>query len=500
MFLRLRAGYQKLLEDARKGQFDVVVAEALDRLSRDQEHVAALYKQVAFASVKLVTLAEGEISELHVGLKGTMNALFLKDLAQKVRRGLEGRVRLGRSGGGIGYGYKAVRRLDEEDNLLRGERHIDEAKAEIVRRIFREFVAGKSPRRIAKELNKENIPGPRGRGWTASTIHGNRARGTGILNNDLYVGRLVWNRQRFIKDPNTGLRVGRVNPEEDRIVEPVDELRIVSDDLWHAAKRRQELDRASMGRQPRSNRLNAFHRRHYLLSGLIRCGLCQSAYSIASHDRYQCTGHRNRGTCSNDVRIHRQEVESRVLSGLRDKLMAPELVAEFIRAFHTEINQRANEIEARYASNRRELAEIRRKIDAIVKAIEDGIYTNSTRDRLVALEQRKAELEAVAPVNVATPRFHPRLADVYRDKVSRLEEALNHPDLRAEAADVLRALIDEIRVTPAPGGELRMELFGDLAAILALGEEEKRARPGLSAPARLSLVAGEGFEPPTLGL
>ena len=54
---------------------------------------------------RLVTLAEGEISELHVGLKGTMNALFLKDLAQKVRRGLEGRVRQGRSGGGLCYGY-----------------------------------------------------------------------------------------------------------------------------------------------------------------------------------------------------------------------------------------------------------------------------------------------------------------------------------------------------------------------------------------------------------
>ncbi len=95
----LRAGYQKLLEDARAGSYDVVVAEALDRLSRDQEHVAALFKQLSFAGVRIVTLAEGEINELHVGLKGTMNALFLIDLAQKTRRGLEGRVRQGRSAG-----------------------------------------------------------------------------------------------------------------------------------------------------------------------------------------------------------------------------------------------------------------------------------------------------------------------------------------------------------------------------------------------------------------
>src|SRR5437762_3436422 len=51
---RLRPGYQKLLEDARRGEFDVVVAEALDRLSRDQEDVAGLFKQLSFAGVKLV--------------------------------------------------------------------------------------------------------------------------------------------------------------------------------------------------------------------------------------------------------------------------------------------------------------------------------------------------------------------------------------------------------------------------------------------------------------
>jgi len=90
----------------------VVVAEALDRLSRDQEHIAALFKHLSFAGVKILTLGEGEITELHVGLKGTMNALYLTDLRQKVWRGLEGRVRQGRSGGGLCYGYDVVRELD----------------------------------------------------------------------------------------------------------------------------------------------------------------------------------------------------------------------------------------------------------------------------------------------------------------------------------------------------------------------------------------------------
>ena len=125
---RLRPGYQKLLQDARAGTFDIVVAEALDRLSRDQEDTAALYKQLGFAGVRLVTLAEGEISELHVGLKGTMNALFLKDLAMKTRRGLEGRVRQGRSGGGLCYGYKVAAERDAAGNLIPGVARSTRAK------------------------------------------------------------------------------------------------------------------------------------------------------------------------------------------------------------------------------------------------------------------------------------------------------------------------------------------------------------------------------------
>jgi site-specific DNA recombinase len=106
----LRPGYQALLQAARDGAFDVLLAEALDRLSRDQEDVAALFKRLSFLGIRIVTLAEGEISELHVGLKGTMNALFLKDLAEKTRRGLRGRIEAGFSGGGNSYGYHVVRR------------------------------------------------------------------------------------------------------------------------------------------------------------------------------------------------------------------------------------------------------------------------------------------------------------------------------------------------------------------------------------------------------
>lgn len=136
----------------------------------------------------LITLAEGEISELHVGLKGTMNALFLKDLAKKTHRGLRGRVENGFSAGAVGYGYRMIRRLSSKGELVRGEREIDPAEALIVERIFREFAAVKSPLAIARDLNADRISGPAGKAWRDTSIRGDIRRGTGILNNELYVG------------------------------------------------------------------------------------------------------------------------------------------------------------------------------------------------------------------------------------------------------------------------------------------------------------------------
>ena len=126
--------------------FEILVAEALDRVSRDQADVATLYKYLRFAGVTVVTLAEGEISELHVGLKGTMNALFLKDLAAKTHRGLRDRVEAGKSGCGLCYGYDVVKSFDGSGDPVRGGRTVNETEAEVVRRVFREFADGANTR------------------------------------------------------------------------------------------------------------------------------------------------------------------------------------------------------------------------------------------------------------------------------------------------------------------------------------------------------------------
>ena len=243
----IRPGIQKLLLDAAAGKFDVILTEALDRVSRDQEDIAHVYKRMRFLGTRIVTLSEGEVNELHIGLKGTMGALYLKDLADKTRRGLRGRIEAGKSGGGNSYGYDVVKQFNAKGEPVRGERRINSQKAAIVVRIFLEYDKGISPRAIAKQLNREGVDSPSGQGWGPSTIHGNGQRGTGILNNELYIGEQVWNRLRYIKDPQTGKRISRFNPPSEWVTHDVPDLRIIDQDLWDRVKARQGARQGNSG-------------------------------------------------------------------------------------------------------------------------------------------------------------------------------------------------------------------------------------------------------------
>jgi DNA invertase Pin-like site-specific DNA recombinase len=141
-----RPDYLRLLADARAGRFDVVLSESLDRLSRDTEHLAAFYKRMVFARVRVVTLMDGEVNELHIAFKGAQSASFVKDLAQKTHRGLEGRVRAGHSGGGLSYAYRVRRGFQPDGTPITGELEIEPEQAAVVRGIFERYVGAASRR------------------------------------------------------------------------------------------------------------------------------------------------------------------------------------------------------------------------------------------------------------------------------------------------------------------------------------------------------------------
>ena len=493
----MRSGIQVLMQDASRGEFDLVYAEALDRISRDQEDVAGFFKRIRFADVKIVTFAEGEISELHVGLKGTMNALFLKDLAQKTRRGLEGRIRQGRSGGGLCFGYDVVRKVDTYGEAVRGERRINEAEAAIVRRIFEEFASGRSPRAIAHSLNKEGIPGPAGGNWGPSTIYGNWQRGTGVLNNELYIGRLIWNRQQFVKDPNTGRRLARSNPESKWIIEEVPHLRIVEDQLWRSVKERQRESRSRVMTKAKGIRSERARRPIYLLSGLLKCGTCGGGFSKISQSHYGCSTARNKGTCDNLLTVRRDGLEAKVLDGLRQQLMQPELVRTFADEFHREVNRQRAEQDSHRNRTARDLEKTEREIRRLVEAIKSGVPGAAVKDEMKSLEARRIDLlSQLKGAPPSMPRLHPNIAEVYRQKVPNLSDALNDERTCLGAAECIRELIQEIRLVPE-NGKLRIELYGELAALINLANEQPRHK---ETGVQVTLVAGVGFEPTTFRL
>jgi site-specific DNA recombinase len=442
----LRPGYQKMLEDARAGRFEVLVAEALDRLSRDQENIAGLFKQLSFAGVRLITLSEGEIGELHVGLKGTMNALFLKDLAQKTRRGLEGRIRQGKSGGGLCFGYDIVHSVDPAGEPVHGERRINQIEAAIVRRVFEEFAKGRSPRAIAGALNKETIPGPASKTWGPSTIYGNWRRSTGILNNELYIGRLVWNRQQFIKDPNTGRRQARLNPETKWIIESVPHLRILDDQLWNLVKERQRASQSRVMTKDKGIRSERARRPRYLLSGLLRCGTCGGGFFKISQSHYGCSTARNKGTCNNLLTLRRDELEAKVLDGLRHQLMHPEMVRTFVDEFHREVNRQASEQDAGRDCATRDLAKTEREIRRLIEAIKAGVPGAAVKNEMTTLEARRIDLLGQlkgAPPPI--PRLHPNIAEVYRQKIASLRAK---PLMtRVPARKLRNASVDSLRIS-----------------------------------------------------
>ncbi|MGE0725864.1 MAG: recombinase family protein, partial [Alphaproteobacteria bacterium] len=222
-----RPGIKTLMAAAQAGGFDVVLVEQLDRVSRDQVDLPAVWRDLRHAGVELVAVHGGEADVVQIGVRALVGALFLQDLADKVRRGLAGVAREGRSAGGISYGYRQVA------GGRRGEREIDPDQAAIVRRIAREYTAGRTPREIAAGLNRDQVPPPRDGGrWNGSTIYGSPKRGTGILHNELYAGRLIWNRLRMVRDPNTGRRISRINPASEHQVVAVPHLAILDDRTW----------------------------------------------------------------------------------------------------------------------------------------------------------------------------------------------------------------------------------------------------------------------------
>lgn len=255
-----RPGIQQLLAHVKRERIDVVLCVNVDRLSRDVEHTSKILKDLNYHDCAIWTVEAGRaVTDMELHMRSTMSHELVEQGRTRTREGMKTAVRKGKATTCLSYGYKLSQQRDANGDRIKGLREIDPVKAEIVRGIFKDYVDGVSPAAIAQKLNDLQIPGARTKYWRDTTIRGSVTDGNGILNNVLYVEKVVWNKQKFRKDPTTERRTSRANNRDEWEFMDKPELRIVSDELWERAKQRQAESREEFDRHS-TNRLNATHR------------------------------------------------------------------------------------------------------------------------------------------------------------------------------------------------------------------------------------------------
>ena len=429
------------------GHFDVVVVEALDRLSRDMEDLAGIHKRLSFLGIEIRAVHEGVVNTVLVGLRGLVGQLYREDNAHKVRRGLAGRVGQGLNAGGKAYGYAPA--VGEK-----GKRIIVEAEAKIVQRIFEDYVAGRTPREIAYDLNNEGISPPRGRAWNASTINGNMQRGTGIIQNELYAGRLVWNKVRMIKDPDTGKRLSRPNP---KTIGRPRTCRICALSLKSYLRQRRVASRRAAIPIPTHQR-----RPRHMLSGLLRCGACGSGMSTNGRDkseriRIRCSAATESGVCRDAKTFYLTAVESAVLAGLEPEMRNPSVIAEYVRTYHEERKRLSAKANVKRAHLEMRLGELNREIGRLVDAIAKGHGDPAVlgpRSSVLDEERKQVTKELNAePAAGGVISLHPAVLARYEQQLVHLQDALSKGVNagNSQAAEAVRDLVETVTVFRNPG-------------------------------------------------
>ncbi|WP_107341094.1 recombinase family protein [Agrobacterium pusense] len=481
-----RDGLLGLMEDARAGKFKTVIVEALDRLSRDQEDLAGLHKRLAFAGVEILAIHDGKTDAIQVGIRGLVSTLFLADLKNKIRRGMTGVVREGRHAGGKAYGYQPTPGQP-------GVMQIFDPEADVVRRIYRETIEGKTSREIAAGLNRDKILPPRGTQWNASTINGSAQRGYGIVRNPLYAGEIVWNRVHMVRDPETGKRISRPNPESEYKRASAPHLAIVDRETYDRALAL--LEGKSRRGQGGSNTRSPKR----LLSGILRCGHCGGGMSIHDHSgksvRIRCSRSTQSGVCGNDRRYRLDKIERAVINGLKEQLSAPEILVEYVRAYREERRLDADTAVRERASIERRVADIGGQLDRLMQAMTRGVLPiEAVEAQYGPLKAEKDALEKKLDAIPAAPivELHPATITRYKNSIDALAERLTSLDriTDSEVHIAFRDLVDHVTVIDREDGGVEAEIVGHIAALVGSPAEMLGGR----------MVAGEGLEPPTRGL
>ena len=335
---KLDPGINVLAAAERKPRpFDALLIDDSSRLSRDDADAPMIFKRlVDLAGIRYISVSQGIDSEneqarLLVGIHGIVDSLYVRELGKKTHRGLEGKMLRGFSAGGRCYGYRNVPTSDG----VRWE--VEREQATVVRRIFELAAEGRGLKDITKTLNAEGIAPPRPRAGRRPAWCHNAIRA--MLRNPLYIGKVIWNRDRFIKTP-AGTRVAR------------------------------------------------------------RCSECGGPLTIVAgyhkgrNSRYGCSNHANRGeaVCKNGLREGEEQIQQRLLSKLQDAVLTEAAIEFAIEEFARQLQAQVSRVSSRLAADRERKATLEAELGRLWQVIASGGEFQSLRQQIA---ERDAELRGI---------------------------------------------------------------------------------------------------------
>lgn len=459
--VRERPGLMALVRAVEGGIADTVIVEDLGRLSRDVEDLAWLRKRLAFHRVRLIAIDDGidtasDGAELMGDVMSGFKALYRREVAKKTLRGMEAKARAGLATGAVPFGY-TTKAVPEGKRIL-----VDEDQARIVREIFDLHASGLSLARIAATLNERGLPPPRAskprakEAWGVSTIRS-------ILHNESYCGRWSFGRRRWERDPDTRQRRARDRAEALVVVEHP-HLAIIDGATWDAVRARFESCRkVYTGRRT----IPAGQRFRHPLSGILRCGHCESLFTIQAGGRYyRCTGS-IRGRCDMARSIREPVVREGVIEAIRQRFNSPALRRLIEQIIAEELaGDDDTERRRRDLAGRVELSE--RRVRRLVLAMADGRAPDAVLAMVTDLEEQLRADRAELARLVAAPRQAFEAPDVDEVLAGLTEELDGPPELVRGA---LSRLLEggKIEVKRAENGTIYAR--GGLLPAMTLGRD-----------------------------
>ena len=353
-----REQFQLMLADAAKHAFDALIVWKTDRIGRNKEEIALNKYHLKKNGVKIYYVAEAipdtpEGIILEAVIEG-MAAYYSEQLSQNVRRGMKTSAQKGRyTGGTCPLGYK----IDENKKYV-----IDPKQAPIVREIYQLYAEGKTITEIVKILNDKGLRTSRGQPFTHNSLRT-------VLKNKKYIGTYEYNGEVSIENAVPAI----VDVETFNKVQE-----LLAFNQKAGAHKKAKVD--------------------YLLFSKIFCGkcgdmmigLCGTSKAGVKHHYYACRAQRKHQCKKRAVR--QDWIEGLVLRHIIRLVKNMDLL-EYI-AENTYQYFLAQNTDTTYTKSlQKALDETERAINNLLRAIEAGIFNESTKDRMNELQEQKTELK-----------------------------------------------------------------------------------------------------------